>query len=334
MRRHGFAALACLSVATGCQGDRSMFIPANDRARQLAQLGWVVLVGFTVVSLGMWAILAWASRRRAGTFDEHAPVELDDGKGWMVVGGILIPVFVFLALLIVSVMRMTTARPVDHHAAPMIRVIGHRWWWEVQYVTGTSENVIISANEIHIPTGWPMTIELRSEDVIHSFWVPNLQGKIDLVPGHVNDITITADQPGVYLGQCAEFCGLQHANMKLAVIAHTPADFQRWRAHELAPAAPPTTRDAIAGEQVFEAKPCAMCHTIRGTHALGHIGPDLTHLASRRTFAANMLPMDRAYLAAWSTRAHSLKPGVEMPDLAAMTGEELDQLVTYLLGLK
>lgn len=322
---------ALLALLAGCQGDQSMFVTANDRARQLAQLGWVVLVGFTLVSLVMWAILAWASRRRAGTFEEHAPPDLEDGKGWMIVGGILIPAFVFLALLIISVMRMSSARPLDHHAGPMVRIIGHRWWWEVQYLSSTPSEVITSANEVHIPTGWPVTLELRSADVIHSFWVPSLHGKMDLIPGHINELTITADHPGDYLGQCAEFCGVQHANMRLRVIAHTPADYQAWRAHQLAPATPPHTALAIAGKQVFETKPCGICHTIRGTAALGHIGPDLTHVGSRLGLASNMVPLNRAYLAAWSTRAHSLKPGVEMPDLAAMTGDELNALVAYLL---
>ncbi len=318
---------------------QSMFDTANDRADEIAGLGWWALLGFLLVSLAMWALLAWAARRRRGSFDEHMPATLQDGKGWIVFGGIILPGLTFLGFLVFSLVRMHSAAPVVHdhhrgHAAADIRVIGHRWWWEVQYLSVEPGDIVTSANEIHIPAGQPVTLELQSADVIHSFWVPALHGKVDLIPQYKNLLTIQANTPGVYRGQCAEYCGTQHANMKLLVVAHPPAEYDRWRTAEWTPAAAPTTPDAIRGKQVFEAKACSGCHAIRGTRALGHVGPDLTHFASRIGLAANMLPRDRAYLTAWVTRPHSLKPGVVMPDLGAMTGEEITALVTYLMVLQ
>jgi cytochrome c oxidase subunit II len=330
--------LPYVAMLAACDGDRSMFVTANDRASQIATIGWIVLVGFTVVSVVMWALLLWAARRRRGSFEEHEPVGLEDGKGWLVVGGVIVPVVAFVALLILSLVRMHSAAPVAHdhmhHDQPQIRLVGHRWWWEVQYLGMSPNDTVISANEIHIPVGEPVTVELRSADVIHSFWIPNIHGKVDLVPGHVNHITLTVNRAGEYVGQCAEFCGAQHANMKLVVVAHEPADFKAWREHERAPAVVADSRGAIEGKQVFESKPCASCHAIRGTRALGHVGPDLTHFGSRRRLGANVFPSNRAYIMAWSTRAHSLKPDVEMPDLATMNGEELTALADYLMGLK
>lgn len=196
------------------------------------------------------------------------------------------------------------------------------------------EPVDINQGPAWILMGRPITIQVQSADVMHSFWVPKLQGKIDLIPGRKNFVQFKALAPGTYLGQCASYCGEQHAHMKLRVIALTPKDYGLWLAHQRAPAAAPHSLEAIHGEQVFLGAACSLCHTIRGTPAGGAIGPDLTHLASRQTIAGGMLPSDTADLEAWVTHAQSLKPGTPMPNLPEFRGADLRALVTYLQSLK
>lgn len=333
MKRWGYLWLGLL----GCDDSRSVLAPVNARADQIANLGWISMLGFSATALVMWALLVWAATHRRGTFEGHQPVNANDGKRWIVVGGLVIPIFAFGFLLVISLVRMHTASPEEHHGMAMpadIVVTGHRWWWEVEYAGDGPSKSIKSANEIRIPTNTPVTIELASADVIHSFWVPKLQGKVDLIPGHTNHITVSADTPGRYEGQCGEYCGEQHAHMRLVVIAMAPADYAAWRAHEDLDAQPPTDPRERAGQRVFETKACAMCHEIRGTRGHGHIGPDLTHFAERAMLATNSFPTNRGYLSAWIVHAQGMKPGAEMPDLATLTGDELDALATYLMGLR
>ena len=191
-----------------------------------------------------------------------------------------------------------------------------------------------TANEIHVPVGMPVEIGLRSADVIHSFWVPQLHGKVDVVPGQENRIRILATKAGRYRGECAEFCGEQHAHMVLYVVADPPEQFYRWVADQRAAAPEPQTAEQRRGRDVFETKACVVCHTIRGTRANATVGPDLTHLASRATIASGSYPNNAGYLSAWVTHAQSLKPGAAMPDLTVFSGDELRSLVAYLESLK
>src|SRR5581483_8955982 len=177
---------------------------------------------------------------------------------------------------------------------PDILIIGHQWWWEVHYIEDP-DHPVITANEIHIPAHRPVNIELRSADVIHAFWVPSLHGKVDLLPGNVNYIRIEASSPGNYLGQCSEYCGKQHANMHLLLIAQEPADFDKWLAHQREPAAAPSTPDAVKGQEAFLAGPCSQCHTVRGTPAKGRFAPDLTHIGSRKEIGSDTFPNNDAY---------------------------------------
>lgn len=217
---------------------------------------------------------------------------------------------------------------------PEIRVTGHQWWWELDYLSGPPPLHFKTANEIHIPVGRYIDIELSSGDVIHSFWVPRLHGKMDLVPGMKNRIRIRADKPGVYRGQCAEFCGAQHAHMMLLVIAEPQNEYEQWLVRQRKPAAPPQTAQAAAGHDIFMSRPCALCHSIRGTAAGGGVAPDLTHFGSRRGIAANMLANNEANLHAWVTHAQSIKPEVMMPNVTQMSGEDLHALVAYLRQLE
>jgi cytochrome c oxidase subunit 2 len=313
---------------------QSMMNPAGPAARDISTLSWIVFSIFMAVALVMWVLIGWVALRRRGSLAEHFPINVEGGLSWILVGGVVIP-FVVLTLVFVLGLKTMSGFPMhDGPINPEIRLIGHQWWWEVQYVGGDPDVRFTTANEIHIPTGKMVDIELLSDDVIHSFWVPRLHGKEDLIPGQPNRIRIRADEPGVYRGQCAEFCGAQHAHMAILVVAQAPEDFNAWAAQQRAPAAEPTNSEAQRGEQVFLSGPCAFCHTIRGTEAAGGVAPDLTHIAGREGLGANTLVNNTANLEAWLTHAQSLKPGVKMPDLTEFTGEDLRSLVAYLQQLR
>jgi cytochrome c oxidase subunit 2 len=325
-------------LASGCGGIQDMMAPAGPAAHRIASLGWFVLITFSVVTLIMWALVFWVTARRRGTLTSHLPYDAVEDRRWIVVGGFAIPV-VILATIFVLTLKTMAAFPMgddeQHATAARIRVTGHQWWWEVEYLEGDRvQDTVVGANEIHIPAGTPIDIELRSHDVIHSFWVPRLHGKVDLVPGVVNRIRIQADQTGVYRGQCAEYCGAQHAHMILYVVAHTRDGYEQWLRHARQPSVEPADAVAMRGQQLFMQKQCVLCHTINGTVAHGHVGPDLTHVGARIGIAANTRPNDVASLEAWVTHAQSLKPMSQMPNITAFNGVELRSLVTYLRSLQ
>jgi len=214
-----------------------------------------------------------------------------------------------------------------------IEVTGHQWWWEVRYDDADPSKVFDTANEIHIPVGRPVTLTLKADDVIHSFWVPNLHGKKDLIPGRTATTTLRADRPGIYRGQCAEFCGYQHAWMGLLVVAESPADYARWEAAQRAPAAEPTDAMASEGRRVFESGTCAMCHAVQGTLANARRAPDLTHVASRSTLAAVALDNTPANRAAWVQDPQRFKPGSNMPPVS-LPPEQMGALLAYLGTLR
>jgi cytochrome c oxidase subunit 2 len=338
-QRHiGFAAGACgAAAAAGCSTPQNYMIDtAGLGARAIAWLGWEAIIAFCAATLVTWGFLLWFALRRRGTLAEHAPIDINQGQAWILIGGFLVPIAVFI-FLFVGMMSVLAAVPLTKpkHPPADIVVTGQQWWWNATYQFQSRPDLQVSLpTEIHIPVGKAVTIEVQSADVIHSFWVPKLQGKIDLVPGMKNFEQIEALTPGTYLGQCASYCGEQHAHMKFRVIALEPQAYDSWLAHQRAPAAAPQTPEAIRGEQVFLGAACSLCHTIRGTAAAGAMGPDLTHLASRQTIAGGMLPNDTADLEAWITHAQSLKPGTPMPDLPQFRGSDLRALVTYLQGLK
>ncbi|HEX5450122.1 MAG TPA: cytochrome c oxidase subunit II [Gaiellaceae bacterium] len=297
--------------------------PASHQARDIASLWWWMLgasgVGFAVV-VGL-LVAAWMRRRRPATADDEISTR------FVVALGIVVPILVIGSLFVIAnifVIR-TTQAPAGTATRLTVRVIGHDWWWEVRY-PGTS---VVTANEIHIPTRTPILLEATTADVIHSFWVPELNRKIDTIPGRLNKIELEADRPGYFRGQCAEFCGLQHAHMALAVYAQTPAEFRRWLAQQKQPVQPSNT----VGGQLFLDGTCSECHTIRGTSADGTTGPDLTHLASRATIAALTLPNTPSNLAAWITHNQQIKPGNKMIDVQ-LPPAKLRALVAYLESLR
>ncbi len=250
-------------------------------------------------------------------------------RAWIIGGGIVMPVVVLLGLIILTVGALRLMAATTPSDEVVIEVIGHQWWWEVRYL---NQNVI-TANELHLPVGQPLEIKLTSVDVIHSFWVPELHGKFDLIPGRTNRFVLQADQPGEYRGQCAEFCGLQHAKMAILVVAQAPEDFMAWLDQQAQPAPQPTEPAALAGRQIFLESACRECHTIRGVSASNGAGPDLTHLAGRRTLAAGTRLNTPEHLAEWISAPQAVKPGNLMPE-TSLTPEELSSLLAYLESLK
>jgi cytochrome c oxidase subunit 2 len=214
-----------------------------------------------------------------------------------------------------------------------IEITGRQWWWSVAYADTSPHGRFTTANEVHVPVGEPVLFLLTAQDVIHSFWVPNLAGKKDMIPGYTESFWFQADTAGVYRGQCAEFCGTQHAKMALWIIAEPRERYNAWVAQQREPAKSPTDSIASRGRDVFMVTMCAMCHAIEGTEAGSHVGPDLTHVGSRRTIAAGTLPNTREALSAWIMDAQAFKPGARMP-ANALHLDDLNALVTYLQGLK
>jgi cytochrome c oxidase subunit 2 len=284
----------------------------------------------TVVYVLVIAALATAVVRGRGRRDEvPLTTAVDAPARPYVIGATALTVVVVFGLLGASVTTGRALSRLDHPAAVTIEVTARQWWWEATYEDGTPSQQFTTANEIHIPVGVPVAVRGTSADVIHSFWVPNLHGKVDLIPGRQNTRWIQADAPGTFRGQCAEFCGLQHARMALLVVAEPMDSFEAWRRAQRAPARPPADEQASHGRAVFESLTCPMCHSIRGTSAGGRVAPDLTHLKSRRTLAAGTLPNTRGHLAGWILDPQSVKPGNHMP-ASGLASDELQALLAYL----
>lgn len=339
--RHKLLALTLtLLPLAGCGGAQTILYADGPAASGIAWMTWVVLIGSCAITVFMWALIFLGMLKRRGSFDSHEPVHIGGGQSWLAIGGFAFPVTVLFACFVLSLNGMaefpmhgdSSAHP--SMQSPDIRVIGHQWWWEVRYTGGPVDQQFTTANEIHIPVGVPVNLAIETADVLHSFWVPKLQGKVDMVPGYVNNMRLQADYEGTYRGQCAQYCGAQHAHMVIIVVAQKPADYQAWRAHMVQDAREPATPDEMRGRQVFLAAPCGNCHTVRGTPAGGVVAPDLTHIAARRGLASNTLPNDFADLEAWVTHAQSLKPEVEMPDMTQFSGADLRAMTAYLMSLK
>jgi cytochrome c oxidase subunit II len=328
--------LAVLTVpCSSCAGWQSALDPHGPQATHVNTLLWIFIVVCALVWLAVMTVLGVALRRRP-TRPNGAIQAVDtntEKRMTRVVGAaVVLTTLIVVGLTLASF--FATHQLSSHVREPLtIRVRGYQWWWEITYLDPRADQVFITANEIHIPVGRPVRFELVAADVIHSFWVPNLAGKLDLIPGRNNSLTLTAQQPGIYRGQCAEFCGLQHAHMALFVIAEPSASFERWRQAQLQPAMAPSDPQHIAGQKVFTSKPCASCHTIQGTSASATIGPDLTHVASRSYIAAGLLPTTRGSLAAWIADPQTLKPGNNMPAVP-LTAAELAAVSAYLADLK
>ena len=305
--------------------------PAGVQAARILDLWYLTLAECGLVFAAILLVLTlaiWRGARRAGppSTDEAAA---HAGRSKRAVAGATAVCAVLLAGLLAADVwtdRVLSRMPTGD--ALHIEMIGHQWWWELRYRGADGRVVFAAANELHIPVGRPVVTSLASVDVIHSFWVPNLHGKKDLVPGRASRISLRADRPGVFRGQCAEFCGLEHALMAFSLTAAAPGDYAAWEAHQRAPAPAPATEDAKRGERIFQASNCAQCHSVRGTQAAGSLGPDLTHLGSRSTIAGT-LPNRPGLLAAWILEPQSFKPGTSMPS-SRLPPDDVRLLVSYL----
>jgi cytochrome c oxidase subunit 2 len=289
----------------------------------------------TAVSAIVAAFLVWAivRGRNARSVDGAEPTTRDALIIRIVSGAVAVTVLVLVGLLVASVWTGRLVASLGASSAVSIVVTGHQWWWEIEYEDAVPSRHVTTANEIHIPVGRPVVLKVTSRDVIHSFWVPNLAGKRDLIPGYTTAIWLQADRPGTYRGQCAEFCGRQHAHMAFDVVAEAGPDFERWLEDRRRTADSPRTDGAAQGLTVFMASQCVGCHTIRGTAAHGLLGPDLTHLASRRTIGAGTLPNSREHLAGWIVNSQAAKPGNQMPPNVLPAGD-LEALLSYLETLR
>jgi cytochrome c oxidase subunit II len=312
-------------AAAGCGGDQNAVAPASHQEHEIAKLFWVLVggstAGFLVVVLLLW--LGYARRARPalpGDVGERGATRLLVGLGIVLPIVLLVALFVWSDLFVVP----STAAPKRSSTALTVTVIGHEWWWEVRYA-GTS---VVTANEIHIPARTRVDVASSTADVIHSFWIPELNRKIDMIPGYTGHILLDANRTGVFRGQCSEFCGLQHAHMAVEVVVQPRADFRRWLAENERPAS-----TGSPGEAVFERDGCADCHTIKGTPAQGSVGPDLTHVASRSTIAALTLANTPENLAEWIRHPQRFKPGAKMPDLR-LSDADWSALASYLRTLR
>lgn len=328
--------LLLAAFAASCHGNQNVLDAQGAQAHHIERLFWFMLIVCLVAFTLTIAALAFGAAK-SYTSGTKPPEPFEDKQGderakKFVAVAIALTVIGLFSFLIASVITGKRAEGITSKNPISIQVIGHQWWWEIRYLNSDPSMIVTSANEVHVPVGVPIVIQTSSADVIHSFWVPNLFGKRDLIPGYQGTIWFKADHEGVYRGQCAEYCGHQHAHMAFYVIVEPVANFQQWLEQQVKPAPEPADPVATRGREVFLTGPCVMCHTIRGTTAGSHVGPDLTHLASRRTIAAGTLPNSRGNLAGWILDSQRIKPGNRMPP-NNLSGDDLNALLTYLQTL-
>lgn len=304
---------------------QSALVPIGPLAAQTASLAWVLIAAASGILLAVTVLTLYAA------FAARRPGRSLCGEGLIVGGGIVFPALVLSALLAYSALSAADLGADDKDVL-QIHVVGEQWWWRVHYLTSEGKLDFALANELRLPVGRTVALHLTSADVIHSFWVPALAGKLDMIPGRTHTLRLRADRPGRVRGQCAEYCGGPHGFMALSVVAHTTEDYARWAAAQRAPALGPSSETAREGRALFDAR-CAACHAVRGTGAEGTAGPDLTHIGTRLSLGAGRMPVDASTLAAWITSAQRLKPGNLMPEFRDLEGERARAIAQYLAGL-
>jgi cytochrome c oxidase subunit 2 len=310
--------------------------PAGVQSSRIADLFWSYsYISAVVFVLVTGAFFMAISRRRTPGQSEKSELSEESlrPRRRAVGAATAVTVVTLIVMLVLSVATSRALASLGTKDAISVEVIGHKWWWEFKYPASVAGMQFTTAYEMHVPVGRPVEVKLASADVIHSFWVPSLHGKRDAIPTKHTSIVLQADHPGRYEGQCAEFCGTQHANMRFVVVAESEAEFKAWLAHSLAPAATPDDPVELQGQQVFEKSRCITCHAIGGTEAFATTGPNLTHVASRREIAMGTIPNGPGHLAGWIVDPQSTKPGVIMPG-TALAPDDLNALITYLGSLK
>lgn len=311
--------------------ESSALVPAGPQSMAISHLMSLFLTVSLIVFVAVTIGLAYAVRRARRNTEPSATADRTATRVVTAAAGLT--VVTLFVLLVASVLASRQLSAIERPKALTIEVTAYQWWWNIEYDHPMPSQRITSPNEIHIPVGEPVHIKLASHDVIHSFWVPSLHGKRDVLPGHFSEIWVQADRPGIYRGQCAEFCGHEHARMAFLVIAEPRPKFDAWVANQRSEGHPPGTPEQQRGRELFEASDCALCHRVQGTTAGATAGPDLTHVASRLTLAAATIPNDRAALARWIEAPHHFKPATQMP-ATALSDDDARALVSYLENLK
>jgi cytochrome c oxidase subunit 2 len=320
--------LACLPLGACEWRIQNALAPAGPHADIVATLSWVMFIGGGLIFVFVMALSAyavWAPAERRAWLGHRRTI---------IAGGLAFPIVTLTALLIYGFFIFRGLHVEDEPLAARIEVIGERFWWRVNYYGEDGELLFVTANEIRMPTGRPVLFVLKAQDVIHSFWVPALAGKLDMIPAHVNEYAFAAERPGVYRGQCAEFCGAQHTKMAFYVVALLPDEYEAWVAEQMEPADEPDTPFLEQGKRLFLANGCGSCHRVAGTPADGLLGPDLTHIGSRLSLAAGVLPNNIGTLGGWISSAQHIKPDNLMPSFGNLQGEELRAIAAYMESLK
>jgi cytochrome c oxidase subunit 2 len=329
------ALAACSTCASAASGALAPAGVQAERIHALWQLTlWVCMGVFAAILIALGIALIKAQRagaehgelRTSGEISPEPRARLAVTLATLVSGALLVGLVTLDVLTDRSLSRLPVAEALH------IEMTGYQWWWQARYAAADGESFGVS-NDLHVPVGRPVIVTLKSVDVIHSFWVPELHGKKDLLPGRTTTIQFRADRIGTWRGECAEFCGLQHALMAFSITADTPEAYEAWRAHQQAKSAAPLEATEMAGQRIFLSSNCAQCHTVRGTSAAGTLGPDLTHVASRATLAAGAVANEPSKLAAWLVQPQSLKAGATMPP-SRLAPEDVRALVSYLETLK
>jgi cytochrome c oxidase subunit 2 len=309
---------------------QSVLNATGPQSARIEALWWLMFWVCTVVFAAVMLALAIAIvRGRRGTSVQTTESTLTRSVAISV--GVSI-----VALVVLLFASVLTERAVGSFYSPdalQVRITGYQWWWSIEYLNSDPSLQVTTANELHLPVGRPVAISLQASDVIHSFWVPSLHGKRDLIPGRQNSIVLRADTPGIFRGQCAEYCGVQHAHMALTVVAEGSGDFEGWLRAQRKPAPEPATPASVRGRDVFQQGPCAMCHTVVGTSSGARVGPDLTHFATRSTIGAGTVPNTRGHLAGWIADPQHSKPGNRMPPTGLSPGD-LQAVIAYLETLR
>jgi len=305
------------------------FAPQSPMAQSISNIFILTLwIGAAVLILVTVLVTIAIIRFRHRPGDDEDPKQVY-GNRRLEIAWTAAPALLLIFLFALTVKTSFTSDPTVSSKDPDVVVIGHQWWWEIRY----PKYGVVTANEVHMPVGQKIIGDFESADVIHDFWVPELGRKIDMIPGHPNQMYIQVDKSGTYLGTCAEYCGTEHAWMRIRVIAQTPEEFAAWIKSQQQVPAVPTTGEAAKGAQLFQAIPCQSCHTIAGTAANGTVGPDLTHFASRQTLGTGVLDNNAGTLTAWLSNPQAIKPGILMPNLK-LTNDQITALVAYMETLK
>ena len=334
MRGCRITGLACIVALSACSYAPMTYMrtygPAAD---PVTSLGWglTIICSLVVALIGVLVLIATLRARVARGLLSTIPIaHPGGGLRWIYIGTGLSTLVLF-ALVVWTMFTLAAVASAPERPAFTIEIRAHQWWWEARYIDDASDRTFLTANELHIPIGKPVQLRLIGDDVIHSFWIPALAGKTDVIPGQTNSAWLEATQGGTFRGQCTEYCGAQHAHMAEFVIAESEADFDSWWTRQLADAPAPASKLAVLGETIFLAR-CAACHAVRGTGAGGIVGPDLTHLMSRRTLGAGTVPNDPESLTRWIANAQAVKPGCRMPSLD-LSHDDLGAVTSYVQTL-